>query len=392
MEWQDYFNPVSNHVLAEDFNRSQLSSAIDYYGADKDFPVLEKDNYDLVLIGVGYDSTDLAANFQKAPDHVRYWLYRLFKGNYEVKIADLGNLKIKNSLDEVVNVLSDLMAELISKDIVPVILGGGKELAYANYMAYKKIGKYCNLLNVSSRLNFEDASDELTPYNFLSKILADQDNHLFNYSNIGYQTYFTPPELIELFRSFNFDLHRLGEVRAAIEETEPIIRDADFGCFDLGAVKYADAPNCTFTSPNGLSSDEICRLARYAGLSMKMSSIGFYGINPGGKTEWTDHHLMAQCIWHFLEGYYLRKPESLNTEDAHYLRFHVALQGYPEEITFYKNRITEKWWMGVPVAQKYSDKYHIQEYLVPCSGTDYQTASQNEIPDRWIRVYKKLND
>jgi arginase family enzyme len=392
MEWQEYFNPISNHIVAEDFNRSQLSSNIDYYGIDKDFPELEEGKYDMVLIGVGYDSTDLAADSRKTPDHVRYWLYRLFKGNYEVRIADTGNLNIKNSLDDVVHHLSDFIAEMIAKKIIPVIIGGGKELTYANYMAYKKSGRYCNLVNISSRLNFEDASEDLTPYNYLSKILADQDNHLFNYSNIGYQTYFTPPELIELFRNFNFDLHRLGEVRAQIEETEPIIRDADFACFDLGAVKYADAPNCTFGTPNGLFGDEICRLARYAGLSMKMSSAGFYGIHPGGKLEWTDHHLMAQCIWHFIEGYYLRKPESMDTEDVQYLRFHVAMQGYPEELTFYKNKVTEKWWMGVPVAEKYKDKYHIREYLVPCSGLDYQVASQNEIPDRWIRVYKKLND
>lgn len=392
MDWQDYFSPIGNHILAEDFNRSQLSANIDYYGFDKDFPVLEEGRYDMVIIGVGYDSSDLAANQTKTPDHVRYWLYRLFKGNYEVSIADVGNLNIRTSLEDVCQTLSDFLAMLIARKITPLIIGGGKEITYANYLAYKKLGRYCNLLNISSRLNFEEATEELTPHNYLSKILADQDNHLFNYSNIGYQTYFTPPELIELFRNFNFDLHRLGEVRMHIEETEPIIRDADFACVDLGAVKYADAPNCTFSTPNGLSADEICRLARYAGLSMKMSSAGFYGINPGGKAEWTDHHLMAQCIWHFIEGYYLRKPESMNTEDSQYLRFQVAMQGYPEEITFYKNKVTEKWWMGVPVAEKYMDKYHIREYLVPCSGTDYQVASRNEIPDRWIRVYKKLND
>lgn len=392
MEWQEYFNPINSHVLAEDFNRSQLSSSIEYYGLDKEFPDLKKGNFDIVIIGVGYDSTDLAANFHKTPDHVRYWLYRLFTGNYVIKVADAGNINVKSSLDDAISVLSDFMAEMISKNILPVIIGGGKELTYANYLAYKKLDRYCNLLNISSKLNFEEATEVLTPNNFLSKILADSDNHLFNYSNIGYQTYFTPPELIELFRNFNFDLYRLGDVRSEIEETEPIIRDADFACFDLGAVKYADAPNCTFSTPNGLTSDEICRLARYAGLSQKMSSIGFYGILPGGKLEWTDHHLMAQCIWHFIEGYYLRKPESMNIEDAHYLRFHVALQGYPEEITFYKNRITEKWWMGVPVSQKYADKYHIQQYLIPCSSSDYQIASQNEIPDRWIRVYRKLND
>ncbi len=392
MSWESYFTPVSNAVLADDFNRSQYSSNIQYYADGSDFPELKEKAYDIVLIGVGYDTSDLSAGIYQTPNHIRYWLYRLFKGNYDVKIADLGNLNIRNSHDNLVEKLSDLLAELIYMGSVPIIIGGGKELTYANYLAYKKLGKYCNLLNVSSTLNFSEASDDLTGSNFLSKILADKDNHLFNYCNIGYQTYLNPQELIELFKSFNFDLLRLGEVRSKIEETEPLIRDVDFASIDLGAVKYADAPNTLFATPNGLTSDEICRITRYAGLSLKCSSIGFYGIKPAGRLEWTDHHLMAQCIWHFIEGFYLRKPESMNTNDNTYIKYHVTYQSYPHEIIFYKNKVTEKWWMGVPVSEKRQGKYHIQEYLVPCSATDYEVAAQNEVPDRWIRVFKKLND
>lgn len=389
--WEELFIPINNYVLAEDFNRSQYSSNIDYFGLGNDFPNPDHKKYELAIIGVGYDDADLAASIYKTPDFVRYYLYRLFKGNYDVSIADFGNLNVKSSLEEVVNKLSDFLVELMARDITPIIIGGGKELVFAQYLAYKKIGKFCNLVNVSSTLGFHETSEELNAKNYLNKILGDTDNYLFNYSNIGYQTYFTPQELIELFKGFNFELNRLGEVRAKMEESEPIVRDADFACFDLGSVKRADAPNCTFATPNGFTSDEICRLARYAGLSFKMSSIGFYGIKPDGKLDWTDHHLMAQCIWHFIEGYYLRKPENLDVEDTQYVRYTVAYQGYPDEITFYKNRLTEKWWMAVPVNGISSNKYKMKEYLVPCSELDYDIASANEIPDRWLRIFKKLN-
>lgn len=389
--WEELFIPINNYVLAEDFNRSQYSSNIDYFGLGNDFPNPDHKKYELAIIGVGYDDADLAASIYKTPDFVRYYLYRLFKGNYDVSIADFGNLNVKSSLDEVVNKLSDFLVELMARDITPIIIGGGKELVFAQYLAYKKIGKFCNLVNVSSTLGFHETSEELNAKNYLNKILGDTDNYLFNYSNIGYQTYFTPQELIELFKGFNFELNRLGEVRAKMEESEPIVRDADFASFDLGSVKRADAPNCTFATPNGFTSDEICRLARYAGLSFKMSSIGFYGIKPDGKLDWTDHHLMAQCIWHFIEGYYLRKPENLDVEDTQYVRYTVAYQGYPDEITFYKNRLTEKWWMAVPVNGISSNKYKMKEYLVPCSELDYDIASANEIPDRWLRIFKKLN-
>lgn len=392
MSWENYFEPVSGYVMSEDYNSSRYSSNILSYEAGKPFPDIENQPIDIVIIGAGYDQYDLSCSITQTPDNVRYWLYRLYKGNYDVRIADFGNLSIRNSLDKVVEILSEILADLMNRGITPIVIGGGKELTYAHYLAYKIRGKYCNLLNISSTLNFNEATDALTAENFLSKILADKDNHLFNYCQLAYQTYLNSAEMIDMFNRFDFDLLRLGEVRAHIAESEPLIRDVDFASVDLGSVKYADAPHTLFVSPNGLTSDEICRLVRYAGLSSKLSSIGFYGITPGGKLEWTDHHLMAQVIWHFIEGFYLRKPESLHLDDPLYIRYHVAYSSSPDEIIFYHNTFTEKWWMNVPVSIEKQGKYQIHNYLIPCSSRDYQTAAKNEVPDRWLKIFRKLND
>ena len=36
--WEEIFMPIGNYVLAEDFNRGQLSSNIDYFGLNREFP------------------------------------------------------------------------------------------------------------------------------------------------------------------------------------------------------------------------------------------------------------------------------------------------------------------------------------------------------------------
>lgn len=388
--WEEYFAPIDNHIIAEEFERSRLGAQIQYFGGGNDFPWDESSKPDIVIIGAGYDSSDLSANFNATPDHVRYYLYRLFKGNYTIKVSDFGNFSLNRNLDEVCNYLSDIFAELMAQDITPLIIGGGKEIAYAMYLAYKKMDQYVNLLDVSSYIHFKDTEEELTAENYLGKILSDPESYLFNYSNLGYQTYFTAPELIELFKNFNFEMYRLGEVRSHIENAEPIIRDSNFAVFDIGSVKHGDVPHATFSTPNGFLTDEICRLARYAGLTSKISSIGFFGLEPGMKREWQDSHLVAQVIWHFIEGFYVRKPETLDVNDERYVKFHVTYQEYPHEIVFYKNTYTEKWWMGVPISDH--SKFKIKEYFVPCSESDYQTAAFNEIPDRWIRIHKKLNE
>lgn len=391
-KWEEYFQPVSGSVYAEDFNNTQMGANIRYYTGNDDFPDLDEIHADIVLIGAGYDMSDLSAPLHDTPNHVRYWLYKLCCGNYQVRIVDLGNFGLRTSLEENCNVLSRILQDVMERNMHPVLIGGGRELAYALYLAYARSGRFCNMCDVSSTLSFKEISQELTADNLLGRILGEKESFLFNYSNLAYQSYFNPPDLVRLFRDFYFDLLRLGEVRRKIEETEPIIRDAHVFTVDMGAIKWADAPNSINATPNGLFSDEICRLVRYAGLSQKLNAFGIFGIKPGGKREWTDHHLAAQIIWHLIEGFYNRKEETLDVNHPDYIQFTVALGGFPDQIVFYKNKWSEKWWMAVPVHGKAKDKFHIKEYLVPCSLSDYEYAATGEIPDRWLQRFHQIND
>jgi formiminoglutamase len=390
--WEEYFQPVSGHAYAEDFNNTQLGANIRYFSGKGDFPDLDELHADLVILGAGYDSSDLSAPLNDTPNHIRYWLYKLCRGNYQVRILDLGNFGLRTSLEENCNVLSKVLQGILERNMIPVVLGGGHEMAYALYLAYARSGRFCNVCDVNATLDFQEITQELRPGNMLGRILGEKDSFLFHYANLAYQSYFSPPDLVRLFKEFHFDLIRLGEVRRQMEDAEPVIRDAHAFTINMGAVKYADAPHALHATPNGLQSDEICRLARYAGLSQKLSSFGLFGIRPGGDVSWTDHHLAAQVIWHLIEGFYNRKEENLDVRHANYLEFTVALTGFPDQIVFYKNKISEKWWMAVPIQGKASDKYGQQEYLVPCALSDYEFAASGEIPERWIRRFHQLND
>ncbi len=51
----------------------------------------------------------------------------------------------------------------------------------------------------------------------------EEPNNLYNYSNIGYQTYFTSQEEIDLMEKMFFDAYRLGDVGADITIAEPVL-------------------------------------------------------------------------------------------------------------------------------------------------------------------------
>jgi formiminoglutamase len=92
-------------------------------------------------------------------------------------------------------------------------------------------------------------------------------------------------------------------------------------------------------------------------------------------------------IWYLIEGFYHRKAEEeFNTDN--YFRYLVTLNEDPHELVFYKSKQTEKWWMEVPFP--ISKTKYSRSSIVPCSYSDYLTAGQGEIPDRWLHVHTKL--
>ncbi len=120
----------------------------------------------------------------------------------------------------------------------------------------------------------------LAESSYLSHIVLRQPNFLFNYSNLGFQTYLVDQPGIELMDKLFFDAHRLGELRANITEAEPVLRNADTVSIDMTSIRRADAPGTTRPGPNGFHGEEVCQLMRYAGISEKVTSVGLYEMDP----------------------------------------------------------------------------------------------------------------
>ena len=89
----------------------------------------------------------------------------------------------------------------------------------SEFLAYKNLEQTVNLVSIDSKFNLGEADEEINANNFLTKIILHQPNYLFNYSNIGYQSYFIDKEEVELIDKLYFDTYRLGQVQKNIEES-----------------------------------------------------------------------------------------------------------------------------------------------------------------------------
>ncbi|OFX73199.1 MAG: arginase [Bacteroidetes bacterium GWE2_29_8] len=381
-----YFEPVQddcNNLLNSE--KKLIGNSI--YIFKEHFP-----NYikaDIAIIGVREDRNSVDnKGCDLTPDLFRTFFYKLTQCRAEQKIVDLGNIKSGNEINDTYFALKQVIEELIKHNVIPIIIGGSQDLTYACYQAYESLEQVINIVSIDSIFDLGKYEEELNSENYLSKIILKQPNYLFNYTNIGYQSYFVDQDTISLMRKLFFDVYRLGEIQSNIEEVEPLVRNSDFLTFDFRSIRYSDSPCNPNASPNGFYGEDACQIARYAGMSDKLSLIGFFELNARNEKSGQSLFLLAQMIWYFIEGFYSRKDDIPIANSNDFIKYYVSIHDSKYEIPFYKSKKTNRWWMEVtcPVEKSQYERHH----LIPCSYKDYQTASNDELPDRWWQAFQKL--
>lgn len=381
-----FLAPVEENALAHLVLHSPtcIGKKIQIHSQREGFPDLE--NVKIVIFGVQEDRNS-ENNFGCGENlhFIRRKFYELFPGNWHTEIADLGNVVKGNEVNDTYFAVAEIINELLKKNIIPVILGGGQDITYVNYRAYDTLEQTVNITTVDSRFDLGTMEEELTSQSYLSKIIMQEPNNLFNYTNVGYQTYFNSQDEIELLDSLSFDVYRLG-IAKELENIEPAFRDADIVSIDIGAVKQSDAPANNNASPNGFYGDEICAIARYAGISDKVSSFGIYEYNSKYDQNYQTANLIAQMMWYFIEGVNFRVGDYPFTNKENYQKFTVLLED-DDPLVFYKSHKTDRWWIEVQILSDNKFKRHA---LIPCTYNDYQEANAQKIPDKWFKAMRKL--
>ena len=376
----DFLKPLDNEILqfVKEVSSQQLGSKVVFHTAE-DFPDLNK--IKIAVIGVLENRGNKNQTEEVDLSNIRKELYGLFPGNWNASIADLGNILAGNSATDTYFALKKVVSNLIKKKIIPIIIGGSQDLTYALYRGYDDLEQMVNLVSIDNKFDFGKESETVSATSYLTKIIIEEPNNLFNFSNVGFQTYFNSQEEIDLIDKLFFDAYRLGDVSNNIAIAEPVFRDADIVSIDMTSVKSSDSGNFTYFTPNGFNGKEICALSRYSGISDKVSLLGIFN-HSNSKQESV---LIAQIIWYFIEGFHYRSFEYPFGSKENYIKYIVPLE---DELIFYKSNKTDRWWIEIPFILNSNNKLK-KSTLLPCSYDEYLAACNQEIPERWWKAQRK---
>jgi formiminoglutamase len=376
MKIQDYLD--YDHSETDAPEGTFLHKHVSFIQDDTSFS--SKLKYDVALLGV--PDNENSKTFEAA-GQIKKKLYELVPLSSALNIIDLGNIKPGHTYTDTCYAIREVTVFINQLDVIVLLIGGTSKFNMGSFLASEKMNSPVNMVTIDSVIN--RGKIPLLAMPDLNLEHPEDITSLFNYINIGYQSYFVDKKLLNFIDDSYYEAYRLGYVRANLKEMEPVLRDANLISFSLNAVKHSDAPGTKFSSPNGLYGDEACQLAFYAGHSNRIKSFGLFDVAYEIDFHSITAMLAAQIIWYFLEGLSNAIFEEPDTTPENFTKFLIHLSESDQHIAFYRSNLTNRWWMEI----SYPDNN--RNLLLSCSEADYELACQQDIPDRWLRTFQRIS-
>ena len=277
------------------------------------------DEADIVIVGCPQDE-GVRRNLgrvgaSRAPDAIREQFYRLTTFAIKRKIADLGNVSVKGTLEEIHDRLTAVVTQILRDGKRAIVLGGGNDISYADGRAMADVfgPDWWIGVSVDSHLDVRIAEERNSGTQY--RQLLDGGHLLPEYFyEVAYQSHFCSPIYYRHIRDLG--VHRISlELLRSREEADIELKEgirqkfighsssmSTFFGFDMDAVRSADAPGTSAPSPLGLRAGEFITLVKYAASLANTKVIEFSEVNPNYDVDNRTTKLVAIGMHRFCSG------------------------------------------------------------------------------------------
>jgi len=279
-------------------------------------------------------------------------------------------------------------SEDLLKEIVPLVekkefimaIGHDDELSQELLKAYRYLENAFIFNSVSN--DFTLLSNLYEYYDDKLNLETKKYSKLVRYDQIGLQWHMIDHENYYLLEDCGSRFLRLGKLKENITGSESIIRDANFIHFDTNVLKHSEYPARTSNSQSGISSEEACQIARYAGISDKSQVFSICGYDNNLDIHGRSANVLAQLCWYALDGFLNRKKD-FPVQSEHLIRYVIDDEEDLINLTFLKSNRSTRWWIEGPDEIKTKMGEHS---LYACSYDDYLSAVSKEPSDTIIKA------
>ena len=119
-------------------------------------------------------------------------------------------------------------------------------------------------------------------------------------------------------------------------------------------------------------------MSQYAGQSSHVTTLGIYGYDAQVDKNQLTAKQISQMIWYFIDGKNKGHQEADLNETSSFNEFHTCFS--ETETLFLQSKRSGRWWMQLP-----------DNKFIACSQKDYFKASNNQMPERWLRALERLS-
>ena len=243
---------------------------------------------------------------RKGPKSIRNKLGKLPIHFKDKKITDFGDVVcIDKNLEDCQKALSKTISMCITNNILPIAIGGGHDIAYANFNgikdALKNISKNkIGIINFDAHFDLrvvETQPNSGTPFN---QILIE--NNDVAYFAIGIQQQSNPKELFEIAEKHkvsyvsNFECETFGENLK--RKLNAFIKNVDYVyiTIDMDGFSSAYAPGVSAPSTLGFTPNFVYKVLAFLFQSKKVISCDIAELNPDFDVDGSTAGLAARLI------------------------------------------------------------------------------------------------
>ncbi len=260
-----------------------------------------------------------------APTNIRQALYKFTPFSPDqtldddiasLRIFDFGDIREGTTLEETHEHLEYAIEILLDSNIIPIVLGGGHDISYPNFLGFSKTAFQVGVINIDAHLDYRNPVPMRNSGTSFRQMLDDESKKLLphNLVELGIQPFANASAHVQTLKERGAMLRTLDQIRS--EGMKNLFEDAlryasndtdrIMVSFDMDAVRSADAPGVSAPSPVGLTAEEILEAAFLAGRHYSTQLIDIAEVNPNFDVDGTTSKLAALVVMHFLNGFLQR--------------------------------------------------------------------------------------